>query len=69
VRDAYRWLAENGPATASEIINNVQPDASAGYESQSRKGGWWRSLVKPALEDLPGVEKPAGGQPWRVTAP
>jgi len=69
---ARGYLQGEGPAPAREIVMNVMPDHPLGYDVPDLKpgdryrGSWWRNIVKPGLEALPGVEKPAGGGEWRI---
>jgi hypothetical protein len=66
IRAAYRYLQTEGSARTQDFLKDVFPEHSVGYETATRKGGWWRRLVKPGLEEFPDVVKPAGGQPWRL---
>lgn len=68
------YLEERGSATMREIVRDVMPESPLGYdipeleEGKRYRGGWWRSVVKPALEDLDFVEKPpTGGSEWKFT--
>lgn len=54
-----------------EIVSEIMPEYPIGYdvpdleEGDRYRGSWWRSIVRPALEQLPCVEKPTGGGKWR----
>lgn len=67
-------IRENGGATMRDLVREVMPDHSLGYdvpdlESGDRfRGAWWRRVVKPGLEALPDVQAPArGASEWRHT--
>lgn len=61
VRGAYRYLKENGQASKQDFIDDVFPDAPAGYENEQT---WWRKVIRPGLSGLPGVRKPNAGGQW-----
>lgn len=79
VSAAFGYLANAGQATKGQIVLATMPENPLGYdvdgarekveaEGERFRGAWWRRVVKPGLEALPGVEKPSGGQPeWRYT--
>ena len=69
-------IAAEGSATMREIVSETMPDHPLGYdvgaalaaiESGDRyRGAWWRRVVKPGLEALEEIDKPARGQSrWR----
>lgn len=68
------YLEERESATMREIVRDVMPETPLGYaipeleEGKCYRGGWWRSVVKPALEELEFIEKPpTGGSEWKFT--
>lgn len=74
VRAAYEYLQENGSATMREFVRQVMPDHPVGYDvpdlepGERYRGAWWRKVVKPGLNALPGVESPPkGGSDWTYT--
>jgi hypothetical protein len=81
VSAAFGYLANAGQATKGQIVLATMPEQPLGYdveaarekveaEGERFRGAWWRRVVKPGLEALPGVEKPTGGQSeWRYTGP
>lgn len=74
VHAAREYLRENGPASAREIVTDVMPERSLGYDvpdlepGDRYRGAWWRNIVKPGLEAFDDVEKPTGGGKWRLKA-
>ena len=76
---ARDYLREHGPATKRDLIAEVMPDHSLGYDVDSAlekvesgdryRGSWWRKVVKTGLKALPDVEAPArgGGSEWQYT--
>ena len=75
---ARDYLREYGPATMREIVGEVMPEHSLGYDvdvalekveaGDRYRGAWWRRVVKPGLKALPEVDAPArGGSEWRYT--
>ncbi|MFC5973813.1 hypothetical protein ACFPYI_21010 [Halomarina salina] len=66
------YLREHGPTSRADLVDQVMPKHTVGYdvpdpERESRyRGGWWRSVVKPALEEYEDVEKPKGGGRWSL---
>lgn len=79
VSGAFAYLANEGRATMKEIVEATMPQHPAGYDAEAdlerladpdrrNRSTWWRKVVKPGLEALPGVEKPSGGHSeWRYT--
>lgn len=79
VSAAFAYLANAGQATKGQIVLATMPENPLGYdvegarekieaEGERFRGAWWRRVVKPGLEALPGVEKPSGGRSeWRYT--
>jgi predicted CopG family antitoxin len=79
VSAAFAYLAGAGQATKGQIVLATMPENPLGYDMEAARekieaegerfrGAWWRRVVKPGLEALPGVEKPSGGQSeWRYT--
>jgi hypothetical protein len=79
VSAAFGYLANAGQATMGQIVLATMPEHPLRYDAEEArekietegdryKGSWWRMVVKPGLEALPGVEKPTGGQSeWRYT--
>lgn len=61
VRGTYRYLKEHGQASKQDFIDDVFPDAPAGYENEQT---WWRKVIRPGLSGLPGVRKPNAGGQW-----
>lgn len=61
VRRAYRYLKEHGQVSKQDFIDDVFPDAPAGYENEQT---WWRKVIRPGLSGLPGVQKPNAGGQW-----
>lgn len=64
IREAYRYLREYEQASKQDFIDDVFPDAPAGYENDQT---WWRKVIRPGLTALPGVEKPKAGGKWKYT--
>lgn len=70
---ARDYLREHGSASMREIVTEVMPDHSLGYDvpdlepGDRYRGSWWRKVVKPGLKALDGVAAPAGGGKWRYT--
>lgn len=62
IRRAYQYLSNRGQASKQEFINDVYPDAPAGYDNEQ---SWWRKVIRPGLTDLPRVEKPGPGGKWQ----
>lgn len=62
IRAAYRYLSEREEASKQDFIDDVFPDAPAGYDN---KETWWRKVIRPGLADLPRVEKPHAGGKWQ----
>lgn len=69
---ARDYLRDEGPASMRELVLEVMPEVSIGYEppesleeGERYRGGWWRSVVRPGLSELDDVEKPSGGGQWR----
>lgn len=60
---AYQYLREEGSASKSDFTDNVYPDYPGGYGTSD--GGWWRSLIRPGLAEMPGTVKPQGGGEWQ----
>jgi predicted transcriptional regulator len=61
--DAIReYLRENGPASKREVVLEVMPDHSLGYDvpdlepGERYRGSWWRYVIRPALEAVDDVE-------------
>lgn len=59
---ARDYLRENGPASMRQIVVNVMPEHSLGYDvpelepGDRYRGSWWRKIVKPGLDALEDVE-------------
>lgn len=74
---ARNYLRDNGPASMREIVAEVMPAHSLGYDvpeidngelvADRYRGAWWRKVVKPGLQALPDVDAPAGGGKWHST--
>jgi len=68
---AYYYLQEEKSAKKSDFLEDVMPDHRAGYppwDGEGRfRGGWWRTLVSPGLEQFDDVFKPDGGGAWQYT--
>jgi hypothetical protein len=71
---ARAYLSEHEQATMRDFVTDVMPQYPLGYDvpdlepGDRYRGAWWRKVVKPGLEALPGVEAPAeGGRSWRFT--
>lgn len=62
IRAAYRYLSEREEASKQDFIDDVFPDAPAGYDNEET---WWRKVIRPGLADLPRVEKPHAGGKWQ----
>lgn len=69
---ARDYIHEHDGAAMRELVENVMPEYSLGYDvpdlepGERYRGGWWRSVVKPGLKALPDVQAPApGGSEWR----
>lgn len=58
IRRAYESLRANGSATRADLVEDVYPEASAGYDDPD--AGWWEEAVRPAFERLPEVEERDG---------
>jgi hypothetical protein len=69
-------IRERGGATKKEIVREVMPEHPLGYDvdaafakfeaGERYRGSWWRKVMKPGLEALGDVEKPAQGRSeWR----
>lgn len=66
-----QYLDEEGPAPKAAIVRDVMPDAPLGYDpadalakieaGERYRGSWWRKVIKPGLEALPHISKPAPG--------
>lgn len=78
VHAARRFLADQGRATKREIVRAAITEHPVGYDPDAAidkldagdryRGAWWRKVVKPGLEAMPNVEKPAGGaSEWKHT--
>lgn len=79
VSGAFAYLANDREATKGQIVLATMAEQPLGYdveaarekveaEGERFRGAWWRRVVKPGLENLPGVEKPSGGRSeWRYT--
>lgn len=76
IEAARALIEERGAATKKEIVRSVHPEHPVGYDVEAAlekieagdryRGAWWRRVVKPGLEELPGVDAPAiGGSDWR----
>jgi len=52
LRAAYDYPGENPDATESEFLTEVFPEYPAGFQTADK---WW-ATIRPALEDLPGVD-------------
>lgn len=67
---AYAFLRDREKATMRHFVQNVMPDHSLGYdvpdleEGDRYRGAWWRSVVRPGLEQLPDVRAPEGNDRW-----
>lgn len=59
IRAAYRYLSEREEASKQNFIDDVFPDAPAGYDNEET---WWRKVIKPGLTDLRKAEKPHIGR-------
>lgn len=59
---ARNYLREHETASMRDIVMDVMPEHSLGYdvpeleEGDRYKGSWWRNVVKDGLEALPDVE-------------
>ena len=67
VRQCLSMLRERGRAQKSEFIDEIYPDASAGYQSES---GWWNSIGKRGLVEIADEDEriqspPEGSHYWR----
>lgn len=60
---AYQYLRDQESASKSDFTDNVYPEHSAGYGTPD--GAWWRSLIRPGLEEMPHTVKPSGGGKWQ----
>lgn len=78
IEAAEAYLRAEKAATKAEIVRNVMPDNSVGYdvegaleklESDNRyRGAWWRRVVRPGLAVIEDVEKPETGESeWKVS--
>lgn len=76
INAAREFLQDEGAATMREIVSAVLPEHSLGYDvdaavakveaGERYRGAWWRRVVKPGLEAVDGVEKPArGASEWQ----
>lgn len=67
-----QYLQTDGPASSREIVTAVMPGHSLGYDipelepGERYRGAWWRRIVKPALDELPGVEYREGYGDYRA---
>lgn len=68
---ARDYIEDQGSATMRELVAEILPEHPVGYdvveleEGDRYRGAWWRKVVKPGLEALPEIEKPAtGGSEW-----
>jgi predicted ArsR family transcriptional regulator len=61
VRAAYDYLQEHQIAGATEIMEAVYEDHSAGYEKPITL---WQNCLRPGLQQL-GFDTPAPGKPWQ----
>lgn len=72
VRAAVEFLEERGSATMREFVIEVMPDHPVGYDAEKdaarirdpderNRSTWWRKVIKPGLENLDSVERPAPG--------
>lgn len=75
---ARRLLRDRGSASKAEIVREVMPERSVGYDPDAAlekldagdryRGAWWRKVVAPGLEALADVDKPAPGRSkWQYT--
>jgi hypothetical protein len=69
---AREYLHKNGQATMRDFVTHVMPRYPLGYEvpelepGERYRGAWWRKVVKPGLEALPGIDAPSDGRrTWR----
>jgi len=74
IRAAIDYVEANDGATMREIVTDVMPDHSLGYDVPDLsdggryRGSWWRKVVRPALQRHPDIAKPAQHESlWRVT--
>jgi len=44
-------VASNGGVERKEIIEQIAPEHPLGYEDIGPRGGWWRKVIRPALEE------------------
>jgi len=76
IHAARAFLEREGRATKAEIVREVMPEYPVGYDAAAAiekldagdryRGAWWRRVVKPGLEQINAVEKPArGASEWR----
>lgn len=61
--DAIReYLRENGPTSMRELVLEVMPEHSLGYDvpdldpGDRYRGAWWRRVIRPSLEAVDDVE-------------
>lgn len=71
------YLKAKGPASMSDIVQEVMPEYSAGYDAESdvrriqnpderNRSTWWRKVIRPGLEARDDIQKPPkGGSRWR----
>lgn len=59
---ARDYLQSEGPASMREIVAEIMPEHSLGYDlpeiepGERYRGAWWRSIVQPGLRALEDVE-------------
>jgi len=78
IHSARDYIREQRGAPKSEIVLEVMPDNPLKYDvddarekieaGERYRGAWWRKVVKPGLEEIPEVQKPAGGGDWKWAA-
>jgi len=61
---AYRYLRDRGTAKKDAIVGDVYPDHPAGYEDAQQ---WWEELLRPGLQELPGVTYQQNSGRWQYT--
>jgi hypothetical protein len=78
VDTARAYLKEHGGGTMRDLVTDVMPMHSLGYDvdaaldkieaGERYRAGWWRLVVRPGLKAAPDIEKPPrGGSEWTYT--
>lgn len=62
---AVAYVRDQGGATRADLVRDVLPDHSCGYDvpddPSDYRGSWWRKIVRPALGDHEEIENPRPG--------